>query len=303
MKVIRFESYLVVCALLLTSFVGCTTLGGGKLSDSDGRFNPLKRLSSKKDKEPEYEPPRSMVGIWKTSTFEKAGSPSIRGFGGRFYFYGVGEQPVRVNGDLTIYGYDDQKQAKSGNEKADRKFIFKADSLNSHYSESALGASYSFFVPWDNVGGEEKTITLIPVFKTVDGHMPEAKAATIRLPGKRVKKPANPVVQASAESPVTASKATTVVSAIQKKKRAHRMPTTFRLTPNLKEQLSSPTISTAKSTTTHTKKLTDAKRSGKPGETFNRSEKTDQIQRQAPEVGRVENPASARVFGQPGAFR
>ncbi len=307
MKVIRIESYLVVCGLILVSFVGCSTLGG-KLSDSDGRFNLMKGLKLKKNQEPEFETPKSMVGIWRTSTFEKAGSPSVRGFGGRFYFYGATEQPVRVNGDLTIYGYDDQKQAESGDGKADRKFVFKAESLNSHYSESAMGSSYSFFVPWDNVGGEEKTITLIPVFKTVDGHMPEAKSATMRLPGKRVSKPANPVVQASAESEVTASAATKIATPIPKKKRAHRMASTFRLTPNLKQTLSSPPRRTTSVATSRPEGRLAIKAAEKPSGNTEKlsstSKSADETEKQSPFVGRVDTSnTQTRVFGKPGAFR
>jgi len=149
MKIIRLESWLIVCALVLSTCTGCSTLNGKP--SSDGRFNVLKRLSSKKEQEPEFKVPKSMVGIWKPSTYEKAGSKSIRGFGGRFYFYDANNDPVRVNGDLTIYGYDDQNQAESGAGKADRKFVFKADSLDSHFSKSAIGESYSFFKPTNAV--------------------------------------------------------------------------------------------------------------------------------------------------------
>ncbi len=301
MRVIRLETWLLVCAVLLSTSVGCSSLNG-KLSDSDGRFNLLKRFGVKKDQEPEFEIPKSMVGIWKASTFEKAGTKAIRGFGGRFYFYDANNEPVRVKGDLTIYGYDDKKQSESRDGKADRKFVFKADSLNSHFSESALGESYSFFVPWDNVGGEEKTITLIPVFKTADGHMPEAKPATIRLPGRRVSKPVNPVIQASAELPMTSSKETSIVSP-KPIKRPHRTPSTFRLTPNLKEKLASASQRAATVTPSHAKEISNEGRAANLEESAATSQKTEDMAKQTPFVGKPNTRnAPKRVFGQPGAF-
>ena len=311
MKIIRLDSWLMVCALLLSTSAGCNSLGG-KLSDSDGRFNPLKRFTEKKDQEPEFQTPKSMVGIWKSATFEKPGSKSIRGFGGRFYFYDARNEPVRVNGDLTIYGYDDNNQVESGDGKADRKFVFKAESLNTHYSESAFGESYSFFVPWDNAGGEEKTITLIPVFKTVDGHMPEAKPATLRLPGRRVSKSvamlseknsANPVVQASAELTSALPVGSTIASPIPRKKQVRRMPTTLRLPPSLAERLSAPVQRTTSPASTGTNGFSaETTQSATVGEMPVNNESADDKVSQTPDVGRTKNRATARVFGQPGAF-
>jgi len=104
MKNIRSLSLLLVTAVLLATYSGCNSIGANKLADSAERFNPFKRLNSKEEKEPEYQTPKSMVAIWKASTLQQAGTKSIRGFGGRFYFYDANNDVVRVKGDLTIYG-------------------------------------------------------------------------------------------------------------------------------------------------------------------------------------------------------
>jgi len=180
-------SYLSTMILAMTvCFVGCAGLGDAKLRGP----NAFKKMLS--DEEPTFITPSSMVAIWKPSTFEKPGSKSIRGFGGRFYFHNAKNEPVKVDGLLTIYGYDDADGDASG--KADRKFIFESSTFQQHYSASGLGDSYSFWVPWDEVGGFEKTITLIPVFKSANGQIPESKPATLRLPGKK------PEVIASAQN-------------------------------------------------------------------------------------------------------
>jgi len=232
-----------------------------------------------------------------------------------FYFYDANNQPIRVDGDLTIYGYDDKNQAESGDGTADRKFVFKAESLNSHYSESAFGESYSFFVPWDNVGGELKTITLIPVFKTVDGHIPEAKPATMRLPGKRVAKTASndtlpsvakfgrPVVQASAEIPADQSPNGAIVSPKQKQQRARRMPTTFRLPPSLAERLSSPLQRSPEPRPNSGKESSEETQAGNFVEPPVGTETTGNRPKQTPIAERTERKKTTTVFGKPGAFQ
>lgn len=164
---------------------GCAGLG----NRSSATRNPIKTMLA--DDEPEFFAPRSMVAIWKPSTYEKPGTRSLRGFGGRFYFHNARNEPVKVDGTLTIYGYDDASDNTSG--KADRKFVFKSDTFQQHHSDSGIGDSYSFWVPWDEVGGVERTITLIPVFKSANGEIPQSQPATLRLPGKK------PEVVASAQ--------------------------------------------------------------------------------------------------------
>jgi len=317
MKNIRSLSLLLVTAVLLATYSGCNSIGANKLADSAERFNPFKRLNSKEEKEPEYQTPKSMVAIWKASTLQQAGTKSIRGFGGRFYFYDANNDVVRVNGDLTIYGYDDRNRTETGEGKADRKFVFEAKSLNSHFSESALGESYSFWVPWDEVGGEEKTITLIPVFKTVDGLVPEAKPATIRLPGK----PANNsktatqnglvsgdqstygVVQASAELASASSDATSTASTITTRKRARRTPTTLRLTPGLAEHLATPVQRTQDGVPNS---ATDKEKKDKPSgftEASSNNKTIDEKVQKTSDTSRPPRAAPTAVFGRPGAFR
>jgi len=164
-------------ATLVVCFVGCAGLNDGSVRGP----NTFKSMLA--DEEPEFVDPSSMVAIWKPSTYEKPGTKSIRGFGGRFYFHNAKNEPVKVDGLLTVYGYDDAEGESSG--KANRKFVFESNTFQRHHSDSGLGDSYSFWVPWDEVGGLEKTITLIPVFKSANGKIPESQPATLRLPGRR----------------------------------------------------------------------------------------------------------------------
>lgn len=123
------------------------------------------------DEEPEYKIPMKMVVTWKDAVRYNPNDPPTRGFGGRIHFYDESQKPVRVQGSLTIYGYDDKRQGDIDTERPDRKFVFDAEKLQSHYSMSKLGHSYSFWIPWDRAGGEQKEITLAPFFRTEMGQL------------------------------------------------------------------------------------------------------------------------------------
>ena len=290
--------------LLITQATGCSSWGGlgrNKSAGAEERFNPLKAIQG--DKPDETFTPDSMVAIWKASVFEKPGQKSVRGFGGRFYFYDAQNEPVRINGELTIYGYDDDKHKSTEtteHAKADRKFVFKADSINTHYSESALGASYSFWVPWDEVGGEAKTITLIPVFKSPDGKIPEAKPSTIRLPGTSRSASKR---QMSKSNSYNANQAAGVVperSMIQQASfedsvddNERRAPTTFRLPPRLAEQMASrgPAVKNEIA-------IEDPKPAAMAPADTAALKPLERLERKPRSTAR-----SNSVFGQPGAFR
>ncbi len=83
-------------------------------------------------------------------------------------FYGQDKhKPIRVEGSLIVYAWDDSKGSM---ERApDRKYVFTAETLQNHYSESRLGHSYSFWVPWDAAGGPLQRLTLISRFLSRDG--------------------------------------------------------------------------------------------------------------------------------------
>ena len=131
--------------------------------------------------------PQQMVVVWSDAVYKQVGKPAVRGFGGRIYFYDSQQQVVSVEGKLTIFGFDDSHRQFSGIQP-DRRFIFKPEHLKQHHSETTLGASYSVWIPWDEVGGEQKKITLIPVFHSLDGQLVRGEQTLNVLPGPRAKK-------------------------------------------------------------------------------------------------------------------
>lgn len=142
----------------------------------------VSELPFAKKKEPEFLTPRQMVPVWSDTVLHQSGEPATRGFGGRLMFYGQDKhKPIRVSGSLIVYAWDDSKGSM---ERApDRKYVFPSDSLQSHYSQSRLGHSYSFWVPWDAAGGTLQHMTLICRFLSDDGTELTADPAHVVLQG------------------------------------------------------------------------------------------------------------------------
>jgi len=157
-----------------------------RVSEKNSIWNPVESLTAKRQKNnDEALPPETMAAIWNFGIYEKPGSKSVRGLGGRLYFYDANNNPVAAEGELIVYGFDEDNGNKT---RPDKKFIFRESELQSHYSESALGGSYSIWIPWDKVGGYRKSVTLLPVFKSKDGRIIRSEQSINLLAGKVKKK-------------------------------------------------------------------------------------------------------------------
>lgn len=164
---------LACLTLLLTS--GCSVWNNSKKSDS---WSPSQWFKK------EYQEPTSMAAIWSPDTLAQAGQPTMRGFGGRIYFYNERSQAVPIEGDLVIHGYLTTPGSNSGEVKSDQRFVFTSEQLTTHFSPSQIGASYSIWVPWDQEGGFRQEVTLIPTFKSKQGTVVQGTPAKVFLPGK-----------------------------------------------------------------------------------------------------------------------
>jgi hypothetical protein len=130
--------------------------------------------------------PTRITAVWTDTVLHQPKQPAIRGFGGRLMFYvGKGEDPVRVDGALTVYAYDDTDKSALDSESGTptRKYVFPGQYLSKHYSKSSLGHSYSFWLPWDKLGGPQRDVSLIARFETTAGHVATSPVAHQLLPG------------------------------------------------------------------------------------------------------------------------
>jgi hypothetical protein len=219
--------YIATCSILLLISAGCSSLTNAK-DAKNGKKDSTWSFFKKK----EYQTPQSINVTWTYDIFTKEGKPPTRGFGGRLYFYNEKSQAIPVEGELTVFGFDDTERSHDGSsmESADKKFRFTPEQFTTHFSESELGASYSIWIPWDAAPGMQKKIMLIPTFKSKDGPVIRGNAATLVLPGVQTQGVEQQVLQASANSVERASHTQRAVS-VQHSGDANNRTTTIQLPP------------------------------------------------------------------------
>lgn len=125
--------------------------------------------------------PTKMTTLWTHTVLNTSGQKSVRGFGGRIMFHGKeNEKPIRVEGTLIVYAFDETNKPSSTPE---RKYVFTPEQFEKHYSRSKIGHSYSIWVPWDEVGGPPRKISLLAKFEPVGGAAVMSDNAQQMLPG------------------------------------------------------------------------------------------------------------------------
>lgn len=151
---------------LLVASTGCT-LGGDRWKFAS--WDVRKAVGLKKDDKPDPQIPTRMVSTWTEAVENRIGAKSRRGFGGRLTFFKSGsEKPVRVDGQLVVYAFDETTREPYQTEPT-RRYVFPAESLAVRESDGELGTSYSVWLPWDESGGTERKISLIARFEPKDG--------------------------------------------------------------------------------------------------------------------------------------
>ncbi len=175
---IRFHRMAIRGWFVLFVVVACLSSGCTQLDVSKSPSIPF--LSDGKD---DPQAPSRVVAVWVDTIRYTQGKPATRGFGGRLMFYGAEEDPVKVDGDLIVYAFDEDGR-RPADPRPTRKFVFRDDSLDIHYSKSKAGHSYSFFLPWDDVGGLRKEISLIVRFQPKLGAVVASEQTHHILPGK-----------------------------------------------------------------------------------------------------------------------
>jgi len=120
---------------------------------------------------PEDEPavPAKVVAVWTDAILHQPDNPPTRGFGGRLMFYSDEfDKSIPVNGTLIVYAFDEEGRRPT-DAKPDRKYVFPTEHFAQHHSKSELGHSYSVWLPWDEIGGPPKEISLIARFLPSEG--------------------------------------------------------------------------------------------------------------------------------------
>lgn len=127
--------------------------------------------------------PRTLAVVWTPAVLQAPGATPTRGLGGLVTFYGNDRNtPMKVEGQLTVYAYRDSP-GKSEKTAPDVKYVFPAEQLATHYGKSALGHSYSIWLPWDRAGGPRQDITLTACFEPAEGELVMGTPTRVVLEG------------------------------------------------------------------------------------------------------------------------
>lgn len=186
----RFTSILSLLALLLLANTGCwSKVSNWKFSNM---FDLDKGMPWEDDEELREGTPVRIVSSWVDTVKHTQGEMPERGFGGRLLFYDEeSNDPIKVEGELVVYAFDESNRDPIDN-RPTRRFVFPSEQLSLHMSKSPIGPSYSFFLPWDQVGGPQAEISLICRFKPAKGAIVVSEQTRHLLPG---------VISASASEP------------------------------------------------------------------------------------------------------
>ena len=158
--------------LFLSALAGCSSLD---LADTLPWSNST----------PKPEVPARMIDLWTFTVMTQEGLPPVRGLGGRVMFYNdKEEEPVAADGAFTVFAFD-ETDGEITYCSPDKKYVFTPEQLSKHYSKSELGHSYSFWLPWDEVGGPEQKICLIARFQPKKGPPERERPSTRRFRGTR----------------------------------------------------------------------------------------------------------------------
>jgi len=172
---------------LLVGLTGCSALqkneleGRTSLAQKEKNFwNRLPFVGDRENDQPvAYPNPVKMAATWSSDTLTQSGRTPTRGFGGRLFFFDEKSHAVPVDGTLVVHGFDERGKEK----ESVKRFEFTPEQFTKHYSQSDLGASYSVWIPWDAIGGNQKEIALVASFVTAEGKTVQSSPTKVILPG------------------------------------------------------------------------------------------------------------------------
>ncbi|WP_437186997.1 hypothetical protein SH668x_000371 [Planctomicrobium sp. SH668] len=163
---------ILACCLAVSS--GCQMLNISKIGD----------LPSADSTHPVVE----IVTVWQPGEGNFNGLPT-RGFAGQIMFFAMGEKsPVKVNGSVRIYVFDNVGTPEE-QEKPIDEFEFDAASFQTFLAPTNLGASYQLFIPYTRKGTHLANCQLRVRYTPEDGSKVYSKMAAITLAGTTQRKP------------------------------------------------------------------------------------------------------------------
>ena len=166
---IRF--LIVLTAPLLSSLAGCAAI------------NPFDRAPNEIVKADAEHPVAQVLCLWQPAEGRGLDDLPSRGFAGQIIFLTAqARTPVEVEGDVTIYLFDDQSPPDQQSQPI-HVFRFVDGSWQAHLQQTAWGPTYQLFVPYVRKGNRAADCVLCVRLDPHEGPRVKSDLAKIDLPG------------------------------------------------------------------------------------------------------------------------
>lgn len=139
--------------------------------------------TGKLDKADAIPPVSQIVCIWQPAEGRGLDEMPSRGFAGQIVFLSAkSPTPIEVQGDVTIYLFDDQAAPE---EQARPLYVFRFvdGSWQTHLKTTAWGPTYQLFLPYVRKGAHRASCSLAVQIDMPDGKRVTSEMANIVLPG------------------------------------------------------------------------------------------------------------------------
>jgi len=176
----RIYPYCLIAALVISA--GCSA--GKPASWKFAKIWDVRRaVGMQTDELAPPQTPTRLVSTWEDTVLTKQGQKPQRGFGGRLVFFNRDSaEALRVDGQLIVYAFD-EADAEFKNTQPTRRYVFPREQFVRHESPSQVGPAYSVWLPWSELGGEPKNISLIARFEPYQGTLIVGEQTKHLLPG------------------------------------------------------------------------------------------------------------------------
>ncbi|MCA9080775.1 MAG: hypothetical protein KDA58_09465 [Planctomycetaceae bacterium] len=171
----RRLSFALLWSAVIVAGSGCTSLN----------LNPFARTKPLL-KESANHPVVEVICLWEPAEGQGLDGLPSRGFAGQLLFFAHGhDEPVKVDGKVTLYVFDDQGSVEDQSRPL-HEFNFEGAVWNTYLRESSMGAAYQLFIPYTRPGTKHAECSLrVKYTPPGGGRSSFSKMATIVLPGPK----------------------------------------------------------------------------------------------------------------------
>lgn len=169
------------------------------------------------------DPVIEIICLWEAAEGLGLDDKPTRGFAGKVMFFTKGQrEPVRINGDVRIYVFDDLGTEEE-QQKPIHHFDFEEGVFQAFLSDSNIGHSYQLFIPYTRKNSYKTNCALRVKLIPPEGRPVYSKISPVTLPGTAppaqrasnasTQQPTSMIQQASFEQPDPVNKRPTSTNA------------------------------------------------------------------------------------------